>query len=72
MRPRQESERTAPGTRPPTAEEIRQRAEREKRRKMAAPKPERPEPGQEDPIDEASDESFPASDPPAHGGGRRP
>ena len=47
-------------------------AGRERREPAARPPDggERPEPQQfpEDPVDEASEESFPASDPPAHGG----
>jgi hypothetical protein len=34
------------------------------------PDPPRPSEPLPDPVDEASDESFPASDPPAHAGGR--
>jgi hypothetical protein len=56
----------------PNTDDVRAKKEREQRRKQP-PKPEKPQPTHQDPVDESSDESFPASDPPAHGGGdRRP
>jgi len=67
-RPRPEPRPEKNPPRPMTSEEAR-RLEEQKRRKMAKPEPGKPT--HEDPVDESSDESFPASDPPAHGGGRR-
>jgi hypothetical protein len=58
----------------PTRPETRRQGNAPRPARLPAGKPAKPEPAEAkhpDPVDESGDESFPASDSPAHGGGER-